>query len=261
MNYLTYTRATRPTALLLAEALGLERWGIRPPDFTPEVLIRWGSRRPMPRAGRVLNSSVAIGMSSNKLIALQAMRDNGVPTVPFFTSWDEAVENTEGTVILGRRATGMKGRGIVVFDPERIYGDTYYSRPVRQHDFYSVYQEPTREVRLHVVGSEVIRTQGKYNDFPEDNAVIPFVRNHDTGYRFRQPRLELNSSRKESAIKAVQACSLDFGAVDMLLFGEDRQEMVLEVNSAPSCSPLTLGKYAEAIQRLIERSEEHDSQI
>ena len=251
MIYLAYTPATRPTAVELARALGLERWGIRVPNFRPSVLIRWGSRRIMPPAERVLNRSEAIAISSDKLATFARLKAADVPTVPVYTSWDQALANSEGTVILGRRRRGMQGSGIVVFDPHRLHGGRYYSQPLRQHEFYSVYQEPTREVRVHVVGDQVIRIQGKYNDFPEDNALIPFVRNHTTGYRFRAPRLELNSSRRETAVRAVQACGLNFGAVDMLLFGADRQEMVLEVNSAPACSPLTLGEYARAIRHLI----------
>jgi len=53
----------------------------------------------------------------------------------------------------------------------------------------------------------------------------------------------------------VRACDLDFGAVDMLLFGGEEPSMVLEVNSAPACSPLTLSAYAEALRSLINRSQ------
>lgn len=254
MIYLTYTRATRLTALALAEAMRLQRWGIRPPNFHPDVLVRWGSRRLMPPSNRVLNRSEAIAISSDKLAAFARMRTADVSTVPIFTSWEAALANSEGTVILGRRRNGMQGQGIVVFDPHRLYGGRYYSQPVRQHEFYSVYQEPTREVRVHVVGDEIIRIQGKYKDFPEIAGQNPFVRNHATGYRFRAPRQDLNTSRKEQAVAAVKACGLDFGAVDMLLFGSDREAMVLEVNSAPACSPLTLGEYASAIHNLIRNS-------
>lgn len=252
MIYLAYSRGTRPTALELARAMGLQRWGIRTPNFRPDVLIRWGSRRIMPPAERVVNASAAIAISSDKLAALSRMRAAGVHTVPFYTSWDEALANSEGKVILGRTRTGMQGRGIVVFDPHRLHGGRYYSCPIRRHEFYSVYQEPTREVRVHVVGDEVIRIQGKFKDFPELADENPFVRNHATGYRFRAPRQDLNTNRKEQAIAAVQACGLDFGAVDMLLFGADRDSMILEVNSAPACSPMTLGLYAEAIRNLID---------
>lgn len=251
MIYLTYTRATRPTAILLAEALGLQHWGIRLPNFRPSTLIRWGSRRLMPPSDRVLNRSEGIAISSDKLVALHRMRAVGVQTVPWFTSWDEALANSQGTVILGRTRGGMKGRGIVVFDPHRLYGSRYYAHPIRQHEFFSLYREPTREVRIHVVGDDVIRIQGKYNDFPQDNDRMPFVRNHETGYRFRAPRQDLHSRRKQQAVDAVKACGLDFGAVDMLLFGGDEDAMVLEVNSAPACSPLTLSAYAESLQQLM----------
>lgn len=252
-TYLAYTRATRPTGRLIAQELGLRSWGIRVPNFRPDVLIRWGSRRPMD-AARVLNPSTAIRLASDKIFTLVRLEEEGIPHVPFFMTFADAVEYAPDGIILGRTRNGMQGRGISVYDPSRIYGNRYpWCPPIRgrEHDFYSIYVQPTREVRVHVVGEEVIRVQGKFKDFPEEADVNPFVRNYKTGYRFRAPRRELRSSRKQWAVRAVKALQLDFGAVDMLLFGEDEECKILEVNSGPACSPLTASCYATALRQLI----------
>lgn len=252
MKYLAYTRATRPTGRALAELLRFPHYGIRRARQPMRVLVRWGSRKEMPHADLVLNTARAIRMASDKVQAIRAFQNAGIPTVPCFTTWPEALAAASGGIILGRTRSGMQGRGIVAYDPSRSRGLRYLRQPANPHEWYTIYHEPTREVRLHVVDGEVVRIQGKYLDFPEQAERNPFVRNHKTGYRYRQPRSNLRRQRRELAIEAVRALGLDFGAVDMLLFGNERDPMVLEINTAPACSPLTAERYAEAIERMIE---------
>ena len=191
---------------------------------------------------RVINKAAAIRVASDKLAALQIMREEGVPTIEFFDTWEAASEH--GGTILGRKRRGMQGRDIVAYPPS--------SEPGYPHEWYSIYRRPTRELRIHVVGDEVIRVQGKYLDVPEHAERNPHVRNYKTGYRYRAPAREPHSSRTEWAVKAVAALGLDFGAVDMLLFGYDEECAILEINTAPACSPLTLAAYAAAIERKLD---------
>ena len=253
IDYLTYTRTTRPTGRILAELLGLEQYGIRQPTTPLAVLIRWGSVRQMPRARRVLNQADAIRLASDKVATIELLSEAGIRCVPCFTTWEQALARAGGRIILGRTRHGHSGKGIMVYDPSRIYGDRYPERPEQADEWYTIYYEPTREVRVHVVDDRVIRIQGKYLDFPEQAQLNPFMRNWATGYRFRTPRRDLRNRRKEIAIEAVRNLGLNFGAVDMLLFGTDRKAMVLEVNTAPSCSPMTANAYAEALNQHIER--------
>lgn len=253
IDYLTYTRKTRPTGRILAELLGLEQHGVRQPTRALDVLIRWGSVRQMPRARRVLNQARAIALASDKVATIERLNAAGIRCVPCFTTWEQARTAAGRRIILGRTRHGHSGKGIVVYDPERIYGERYLSQPREADEWYTIYYEPTREVRVHVVDDRVIRVQGKYLDFPEQASLNPFMRNWATGYRFRTPRRDLRSRRKEIAIEAVRNLGLNFGAVDMLLFGTERKALVLEVNTAPSCSPMTANAYAEALTGLMER--------
>jgi glutathione synthase/RimK-type ligase-like ATP-grasp enzyme len=252
-NYFAYTKATRPTGRILAELLGFETFGIKQPTRPLDVLLRWGSRKQMPRARRVLNQASAIALASDKVAAIASMKSAGINCVPCFTTWEQAVQASRGRIILGRTRHGHSGKGIVIYDPASFYEGLYPEQPTEPDEWYTIYHEPTREVRVHVVGDQVVRVQGKYLDFPEQAESNPFMRNWATGYRFRTPRRDLRSRRKEIAIEAVRNLGLNFGAVDMLLFGTDRKAMVLEVNTAPSCSPMTAAAYAEALTRVIER--------
>src|SRR3990172_11491797 len=116
-SYLAYTRFTRPTGRVIALELGL-RYGINKPPESPEVLIRWGSRRRMGSPGRVLHRAKAIARAADKLATLDRLLDAAIPHVPFFRSWEEALDETGGSgIILGRSRYGMRGRDIVVYDP------------------------------------------------------------------------------------------------------------------------------------------------
>lgn len=252
-TYLAYVKSTRPTGRVIARQLGTTGYGIKVPDFHPDVLIRWGSRKSMPRAAIELNRPDAIKLASDKVDAIKTMQDAGVYTVLCFTDFSHAAKHAR-SVVLGRSRTGFGGKDIKIYDPQGYYVDQYPKAPTEPHDWYSVYMQPSREVRIHVVGDKVVRVQGKYLDYPELAETNPFVRNYEHGYRFRAPDRELHQHRKRQAIEAVRALKLDFGAVDMLLFGSDRDAMILEVNTAAACSPLTARCYAAEIALLVQQA-------
>lgn len=254
-SYLTYVRQSRPTGRTIAGILDIP-FGMKAPAGTLDVLIRWGSRKPMPSARLELNSVSAIATASDKVRAFQHMQEAGIRIVPVSLSPDplKAMERfAPGGVVMGRKRSGFGGKDIAIF--ERWGMDEYGRKKFdtseyRGFDFFSYYIRPTREYRIHVVGDKVVRIQGKYCDFPEQKKT-PYVRNYTNGYRFRAPKHDLRSDRKKQAIDAVKACGLDFGAVDMLM-DEAGYTYVLEVNTAPACSPLTARCYAGALALLVE---------
>jgi hypothetical protein len=109
-----------------------------------------------------------------------------------------------------------------------------------------------------VVNDEVIRVQGKFLDNPKQAQA--HIRNYATGYRFRAPRRRLKPERLTMAVEAVKSLGLDFGAVDLLV-ADDGLGYVLEVNTAPSCSPITLGAYAVAFHKHYNLPEEIDLSV
>jgi hypothetical protein len=174
-SHLAYTRATRPTGRELGRALGFTSYGISAPSGRLDLLVRWGSRRLMPRTKLVINKAGAIEHSADKYGALRTMQKAGISVIPHFATWEQAREAANGGVIMGRKRLGMGGKNIVIYEP-------HHTEPQFEHDWFSVYCEPTREVRIHVVGGEIIRVQGKYNDFPELAERNPYIRNYMTGY-------------------------------------------------------------------------------
>jgi glutathione synthase/RimK-type ligase-like ATP-grasp enzyme len=207
------------------------------------VLLRWGSQRGEDHNFRhVINPIPALRNASDKLRAFQLMEAHDVPVPRFTTSKAEVEDHWDASVVLGRTRHGARGNGIVAYDDPRW--------TLGQHELYTEYIDNDREYRLHVVGDEIVRVQRKYLDFPEQRT-SEYVKNYANGYRFRAPQRRLNHDREEAAIKAVKALGLHFGCVDMVI---DREGVcyVLEVNTAPSCSPLTAGAYVGRLGPLIQ---------
>lgn len=245
MNFLLHYRTTGPTGRELAKSLHC-RYGSR---LTPKLrrelsqitnLIRWGNAGEFPiSVVREINSRKAILNASNKLRALKLMKEAGI-SVPAFS-----IDHNElNYPVLGRNFSGFGGKDIVVYEEKGNHH--YYGK---SHDFYTTYIPNTREYRIHIVNGRIIRIQGKYLDHPDQHK-NKYVKNYDQGFRFRTPDTELHSRRKEESIAAVEALGLDFGAVDLII-GTDKNHYILEVNTAPSCSPLTLSQYAEAIGAIL----------
>lgn len=238
--YFLYHKRSAPTGRVLAAALGCEHGLATPANASPDVLIRWGSRVTGPNGHtatrRIINKSAAISAASDKLGSLTTMRAEGV-RVPDF--------NTDATALsfpfLGRARSHARGTDVVLC----LQRADYKRRP---RDYYVQYIPTVREFRVHVAGGQVIRVQGKFLDHPTD--AVPWIRNHAHGYRFRAPSKRLRKDRMDMAVAAVQSLGLDFGAVDLLI-GDDGNCYVLEVNTAPSCSPLTAGAYVAAFQRML----------
>jgi len=235
-TYLAYVRASRPTGKFMAQQLGMLS-GIQSPDTSLELLIRWGSRKSMPPCVIELNTADAIRNASDKLTAYSYLNNAGLRVVFMTPDFDKAMSGAPDGIVFGRNRTGFGGRDIVVYRGNE--------RPSRHHDFYTPWYAAPREVRIHVVRDKVVRIQGKYLDYPE-KAGENLIKNYIHGYRFRAPKQELHHRRRNDAIQAVQALGLDFGAVDMLIWG-DRDHYILEVNTAPACSPLTAKCYAGEI--------------
>jgi len=241
---LIYNRRGAPTGRVIASALGFD-YGTAPIGLGT-TLIRWGnSLNPEMDSHyeRVINSSEAIQNATNKLRSLELMSEAGLD-VPAWSENPEELIEQYGYPILGRKLRHARGSDIQLILQKRDMR--------RPRDFYTAYIPTNREYRVHVVGDEVVRVQAKYLDFPEQKKA--WIRNYQSGYRFRNPRLRMHSRRLQAAISAVHSLSLDFGAVDLVV-GDDDNTYILEVNTAPSCSPLTGAAYVNGIANLFEPGE------
>ena len=244
-NFVLYSRATSVTGKALSDALETRR-GVRVGRIHRDItqvntLIRWGNTEEFPLPVRnEPNTVTAIRRASDKLTTLRILSEAGISVPPF------GIEpSSMNFPLMGRSRHGSGGADIIVYEsPSDFREIADYS------EFYTEYIPNRREYRVHVVNGEIVRVQGKWLDFPGHQS-SRYVKNYTNGFRYRSPQHEINEERKESARRSVAALGLYFGAVDLLV-AEDRSSYILEVNTAPGCSPMTLSAYANKFREMIQ---------
>lgn len=234
--YVLFSRPSSGTGRLIRAELGCH--GGLPNHYarqrTSIRVVRWGCSMGED-AAITLNKKEAVALAANKLQSLRAMKEAGV-NVPRFDITPTVFD--EGSTIFGRRTSGYGGRDIEVLDGP-------HTRAIYS-DFFTEYVPCVREMRLHIFKGELIGAQNKrYEGESEEPAIR--IRNHDAGYVF-VPLVDSrpHDSRISTAVSAVSALGLDFGAVDLGIT-EDGKEVVFEVNSAPGLSERFLDIYVEAL--------------
>jgi len=177
-----------------------------------------------------LNANISMAMSKKRTFdALDTLR---LRHPPVFATPEEATQWPYGW--LGRRDGLSGGRGITIFKQGEL------PLQAAQYDFIVGIIPGKHEYRIHVgklpSGEySILATQQKMNVRHNEN----IIRNYQSGVRYSTQELLMSERGREraknKAIQAVQACGLDFGAVDMTQ-GEDGRLYILEINTAPGIS-------------------------
>lgn len=238
------------SAKALAEAIGclrLKAEGSRWRGGLSKTVINWGANT-LPDAlrasTRVLNRPSQVVVASNKLSALTALKDNDVKVPDFTTNKETALSwIQEGHIVVCRTLLrANSGRGIVLAETAEQLVDA---------PLYVKYAKKMQEYRIHVIEGEVVRVQRKARsrEVP-DEEVNWQIRNHDNGFIFATEGVEVGENVERSAIDAVAALGLDFGAVDVITH-PSYDHYILEVNTAPGLTGTTLEVYAEKLKDLL----------
>ncbi len=258
-NYLFPYKTGSKSSKVLAEALGIKRirhqrskwkpspqrqvinWGCgveRLPDHMKNPNINW------------LNTPEAVSTASHKVKAFDAMAEHGVRTVPFTGQQEEAQGwLDEGACIVVRhKVQGNSGEGVELVDWDEVGGDEKPDLPNAK--LYTKYIPKKQEYRIHVFNGEVIDRQRKARRKDMDDDEINWqIRNYNNGFIFaRNEGHAFPEDVEREAIKAVEACGLDFGAVDVIYNERKAEAYVVEVNTACGLEGETLANYVEAFQ-------------
>lgn len=215
----------------------------------------------------------------HKLWELERCAEAGVPTIPFFTDLasaalyalhkyrrDHAQDGINDwrlpPMILGRRLHHTQGRDIVgvMIHPHHPHVSmrnlTVRVRRLprrRRPEFWTVFIPKSAEYRVHVFQNKAIRSASKLpHDNPEraprhhGNAEEIPIWNLRNGFKFYY-NYPAPREAKDLAKRAVQACGLDFGAVDVV---RERDEFyVLEINTRPGLQGNTTRAYGDHVIR------------
>lgn len=237
-RYLLYSRHGHRTAKRIAQYLGLPH-GRDPPGERQDYLLRWGTSQRVDYVPdlRTWNLRRAIEQAADKYRALTELDAAGVPVPPHSRHPSDL-----DYPMLGRDDTHSQGRDIDLILQER---------DITGSDYYVEYIPTAREYRVHVVNGQIVRTTQKVpeGDVDPDREAVPWMRNHDTGWIFVDPRDAFPG--QHIGAMAVDALDLDFGAVDMIV-SESGDPYVLEVNTAPSLNDTNLELYCEQFEQMLE---------
>jgi len=230
-------RLGRRAGILRATPRQIKRHG----DF--DTIINWG-RSERRFNGNYINEPEAVGNASDKSVAVGLFKQNKVPT-PEFTSDAEEVRlwlTKNGWDVLARTLTRASGgRGIQLLRAEE-------NPKVPKAPLYTQYVKKTDEYRVHVWQGEVIDVQQKRrNKAIPDERVNWQIRNHDNGFIYARGDVDCPKCVTDSAIRAVSALVLDFGAVDLGYNVKAGECTVYEVNTAPGLEGSTLDRYYSAL--------------
>lgn len=232
------------SAKSLAEALGCVR--VNPNKETRvkgDTLINWGCSkitRPL-KFNHVVNA-IGVKEASNKLSTLKILQEAGVGIPDFTESREEASKwLAEGfDVCVRHKLSGHSGDGLEIVG---IEGDN----EVPDAPLYTKYIPKKHEYRVHVAFGEVIFVQRKARklEIPDEN-VNWKVRNLAGGFIYANEDVAIGGEAYASAVAAVEALGLDFGAVDIIYNEKRAKYYILEVNTAPGLTGSTLNAYVEA---------------
>jgi len=221
------------------------------PDKT---VVNWGCTtidNPEVHKCRVLNDPTAVALASNKLAFFNRMHTYATNAsidqiIPPFTS-DKNVAFAwlkKGSTVFGRKVlNGSSGDGIIEFKPN----DIETVDDIEDAPLYVTYIPKKEEYRVHVVNGVAIDVQMKRrsSEVPLDQ-INWRIRSYDNGFVFCREDITVSSKLTDAALRAVTACGLDFGAVDIVYNQKRDKYYVLEVNTAPGAVATTADRYAAA---------------
>ena len=179
----------------------------------------------------ILNKSIGITQSRDKLRACQLMSDNEIP-VPITAhvgSWKDtvrAVSRVGGTPCVIKSTEGTHGYGVFLAKSDQQARQLVYQmlernmRPLVQE---YIKESHGQDIRVLVVGGEVVASMKRKANGSE------FRSNFHLGGSVQ--KIEINEEQKKIACLAASAMGLDLAGVDMLL--SSRGPLILEVNSSP----------------------------
>ena len=245
MKYKAGSRSARTLQTYVSEKLQKNVLSIRS-DRVPflknsRVLINWGSSDPLTRQlnCRIINRPSAVAFASDKILSLAAFKDKNVNCPDWTTDINVAEEwiNNGKTVFCRTLTRAHSGRGIHIASTS----DELVDAPL-----YTQYIKKQKEFRVHVFRNKVIDLQEKRRSTNSPDSDF-LIRNHANGFVFCRDNIIEPTNLRSTALSAVAALGLDFGAVDIIYNAHYNKCYALEVNTAPGLEGTTLESYSNAI--------------
>jgi glutathione synthase/RimK-type ligase-like ATP-grasp enzyme len=199
---------------------------IQCPTFNTEgsTVIRWGTRKILPNghtALRIINAANHIKKASDKHAARKIFENNNI-RCPKNVTLDNA--SSSDFPLIARPHHHTQCNDLTILSNVDAFINFQEKSP--NSYYYAPFLKKEGELRFYVAGRDVVAAVRR----PWDSKAIC---HHDVDERSTILNLEfLDDGLSRLAIEAVRALRLSFGAVDIMLVGENYTPYVLEVNTA-----------------------------
>jgi hypothetical protein len=242
------------SAGLLAQALNIKKIKLENSSFkgsSEKLIINWGASSMSKEAKKckVLNNSAAVKLAANKLDFFNCV--SGKVNIPEYTTDKNVALNwlEDGKMVFARTTlTGHSGNGIYVLETPQDWEEFSHNAT----KIYVKYIPKKDEYRIHIVNGEIIdvRRKSLKAGYPKSKANWK-IRSHQNGFIFAKEGFEVQDGVLLEAKKAVFACGLNFGAVDVIWNEFYKVAYVLEINTAPGLEGSTVDNYAKAFNKIL----------
>lgn len=240
-----YLYKTRPskTAMELVKAKAVRN--LKFAKKTPSILLNYGSTKLLQGYnGTYLNHPTCVAKASDKITTFRLLSEQSIPTVPWTTNKDEAlnwIKNDKSMVVARTLTRASEGRGAV-------FSDSVDSLP--DAPLYTKYVKKAAEYRVNVAFGSIINIRQKRRRTEFEGEVNNLCRTHDNGWVFCSEGVDKENERlRNLAINSISCLGLDFGAVDIIYNKHFDAYYVLEVNSAPGMEGETLQNFINALKK------------
>lgn len=201
-----------------------------------DLVLTWGtSRVPDWVPKQYINTPDKIRIATDKLLTFQKLLESNLPIPEFTVDIEEAKSwLPKRKVVCRTLLRSREGRGIIIAEsPEQVVPAPLYVKYCRK----------THEYRVHVWKGTIIDVSEKRKRL---GSIGGPIRNHANGWVFCHNNVNMPVPVGVAACNAVSALNLDFGAVDVIWNQKTGKEYILEVNTAPGITGMTINKYVEA---------------
>lgn len=248
LPYRQGSRGARALADALPGGRVLKLEGSRFIPRNDDIVINWGRTDGLPpgyigrmntRVCTVFNGPDDIVRASNKLRFFELMTEAGLNNIiPDWWARREDIPDDAFPVVCRTVLAGHSGEGIVIAATrDELVNAPLYVKYVKKQDEYRVHVG-VRNERTSIIS---VQRKARREGFENPNWQ---VRNHQNGFVYVRGGVNPPQTVLDSAMLALRATGLDFGAVDVIFNQHQGRAYVLEINTAPGLEGQTVEDYA-----------------
>jgi len=220
------------------------------------LIVNWGCTKVLGAGPKILNPCSAVAVAANKLNCLKRLHEKEIPTLEYTLKRGEALEWLTTSSVVGHfNLHAHSAQGLELFKKggqitrEDIHLYTKYFPKKTECRVHCIQGADGKYRSLYLEKGRVL--EGRWEEFNLEGTPETYIRTYDKGWIFKR-NVSTNLAAVALAAKAMHACGLAYGAVDIMF--NDKKMLVGEINTAPGLEGQCLAFYITHLGELITRN-------